>query len=88
MMWMIMKLNVPKHYKRWIFEAQTPDYSGMYEVDFAVNPYDTATAMEDPDTLQLDLVISLDADFQCGVFFCSGFRAIAHAYMYLVVYGE
>lgn len=34
--------DVPVYYKRWRFEAENPNYSGTFEVDFVVEPYDVA----------------------------------------------
>ncbi|KAL1953104.1 hypothetical protein VTO42DRAFT_3584 [Malbranchea cinnamomea] len=54
-MWTVVKNDdVPVYYKRWRFEAQNPDYSGTFEVDFVVEPYDTSAVVEDPDAPKPD----------------------------------
>lgn len=54
-MWTAVKTDdVPVYYKRWRFDAHNPDYSGTYEVDFVVDPYDTAAVAEDPDAPKPD----------------------------------
>lgn len=36
--------DVPVYYKRWTFESVNPSYSGSFEVDFVVAPYDASAA--------------------------------------------
>ncbi|KAI1910211.1 hypothetical protein LOZ53_003278 [Ophidiomyces ophidiicola] len=41
--WTVVKNDdIPVFYKRWRFEAIDPNYSGSFEVDFVVDPYDVA----------------------------------------------
>ncbi|KMP02244.1 hypothetical protein CIHG_07022 [Coccidioides immitis H538.4] len=41
--WTVVKNDdVPVYYKRWRFEANNPNYSGTFEVDFVVDQYDAA----------------------------------------------
>ncbi|WEW61958.1 hypothetical protein PRK78_007458 [Emydomyces testavorans] len=45
--WTVIKNDdVPVYYKRWRFEANNPNYSGSFEVDFVVDPYDVVSVSE------------------------------------------
>ncbi|KAK2749429.1 hypothetical protein FQN57_006363 [Myotisia sp. PD_48] len=45
--WTLAKgIDVPVYYKRWRFEGDNPDYSGSFEVDFVVDPYEPTAGKE------------------------------------------
>lgn len=48
--WTVAKYDdVPVYYKRWRFEGNDPNYSGTYEVDFAVKPYECQNSQSKKD---------------------------------------
>ncbi|EEP78212.1 conserved hypothetical protein [Uncinocarpus reesii 1704] len=48
--WTVIKNDdVPVYYRRWRFEANNPNYSGTFEVDFVVRPYDVASVSQQSD---------------------------------------
>lgn len=60
--WTLAKTDdVPVYYKRWRFEGDNPNYSGSFEVDFVVDPYESPSGKSDTGGKGASIAPSLDS---------------------------